>query len=193
LLVAGIDAVIAPTITPWFVRRFGTTRVVLGGMIVGVAAYASFLPLRADWANGVMLPTLVLIGVAFAFVYGPLTIAATDGIAESEQGLASGLLNASVQFGAALILAVVTAVNVTATGDDPSAEALLDGYRTALLVPLAAVSLPALIMATGLRRRSTGTAAESCDLGPCPPDERWRPVRLARRVGVHRGRVSLPP
>ncbi len=168
LLVAGIDAVIAPTITPWFVRRFGTTRVVLGGMIVGVAAYASFLPLRADWAYGVMLPTLILIGVAFAFVYGPLTIAATDGIAESEQGLASGLLNASVQFGAALILAVVTAVNVTATGDDPSAEALLDGYRTALLVPLAAVSLAALIMATGLRRRSTVTAAESCDLGPCP-------------------------
>jgi len=167
LLIAGIDAVIAPTITPWFVRRFGTIRVVLGGMVVGIGAYASFLPLHADWAYVAMLPSLILIGVAFAFVYGPLTIAATDGIAESEQGLASGLLNASVQFGAALILAVVTAVNVTATGDNPSPAALLDGYRTALLVPLVTVALAALITATGLRQRATAGVADRCDLGAC--------------------------
>ena len=167
LLVAGIDAVIAPTLTPWFVQRFGTGRVILGGMLAGVAAYAAFLPLDADWAYVAMLPALILIGVAFAFVYGPLTIAATDGIDESEQGLASGLLNASVQFGAALILAVVTAVNVTATGEDPTQRELLVGYRTALLVPLAAVSLAALITATGLRRRSTVATAGQCDLATC--------------------------
>ena len=167
LLVAGIDVVIAPTQTPWFVQRFGTGRVILGGMLVGVAAYAAFLPLDADWAYVAMLPALILIGVAFAFVYGPLTIAATDGIDESEQGLASGLLNASVQFGAALILAVVTAVNVTATGADPTQRELLVGFRTALLVPLAAVALAALITATGRRRRSTVATAGQGDLATC--------------------------
>ncbi len=85
--------------------------------------------------------------------FGPLTIAATEGVDESEQGLASALFNASVQFGAALVLAVVTAVNVVATGDDGSSEALLDGYRTALIVPLVGVSLAALVTASGLRRR----------------------------------------
>jgi MFS family permease len=153
LMVAGIDAVIAPTITPVLVRRFGTLRVLLAGTVLGVAAYASFLPLRADWTYGLMLPTLILIGLAFALAYGPLTIAATAGVDESEQGLASGLLNASVQFGAALILAVVTAVNVVATGDGASPEALLDGYRAALIVPIVGVSLAALITASGLTRR----------------------------------------
>ena len=64
-----------------------------------------------------MLPTLILLGLAFSLAYGPLTIAATDGVAEEEQGLAGGLLNVSFQFGAALGLAVVTAVAVAAAGD----------------------------------------------------------------------------
>jgi len=57
-----------------------------------------------------------------------------------------------VQFGAALVLAVVTAVNVVTTGDDPTPDAMLDGYRTALIVPIVGVTLAALITTTGLRR-----------------------------------------
>ena len=153
LIVAGIDAVIAPTITPTLVRRFGNQRVLLAGTLLAVAAYTAFLPLDVDWSYAMMLPTLILIGLGFAFAFGPLTIAATDGVDESEQGLASALFNASVQFGAALVLAVVTAVNVVATGDDESPAALLHGYRTALIVPLVGVALAALITASGLRRR----------------------------------------
>ncbi len=153
LIVAGIDAVIAPTITPSLVRRFGNQRVLLAGTLLAVAAYAAFLPLRVDWSYAMMLPTLILIGLGFAFAFGPLTIAATDGVDESEQGLASAMFNASVQFGAALVLAVVTAVNVVATGDDASPSALLDGYRAALVVPLVGVALAALITASGMRRR----------------------------------------
>jgi MFS family permease len=153
LMVAGIDAVIAPTITPLLVRRFGNLRVALAGAGFGIAAYLAFLPVERDWAYAAMLPSLLLIGVAFSLAYGPLTIAATEGVDESEQGLAGGLLNASVQFGAALVLAVVTAVNVTVTGDSPTADDLLDGYRTALLVPIAGVALAAVITGSGLRRR----------------------------------------
>ena len=46
-------------------------------------------------------------------------------------------------FAGALMLAVVTAVNVVVTGDDPNRAALLDGHRAALL---------AAITASGLRR-----------------------------------------
>jgi MFS family permease len=166
LLVAGIDAILAPTVTPWFVRRFGNVRVIFAGMLLGVAAYATFLRVGEDWAYGLLVPGLVLIGLAFALTYGPLTIAATDGVAEAEQGLAGGLLNASVQFGGALMLAVVTAVNVVVTGDDPSRAALLDGYRAALVVPLVAVVVGAVITAAGLRRPGGATVAVE---GTAPP------------------------
>jgi MFS family permease len=161
LMVCGIDAIIAPTITPVLVRRYGNLRVLLAGMIVGIVAYALFLPLGADWTYGMMLPALLLIGIAFAFAYGPLTIAATDDIAESEQGLAGGLLNASVQFGAALILAVVTTVNVVVTGDDTSNSSLMEGYRAALIVPLVGVILATAITASGIRRHTAVAAADA--------------------------------
>jgi MFS family permease len=151
LMVAGLDAVLAPTVTPLLVRRYGIVPVTVAGMVLASAAYVWFLAVEADWAYAVMLPSLILIGLGFALAYGPLTIAATDGIAESEQGLAGGLLNASVQFGAALILAVVTAVNVSVTGTDPTDADLLDGYRMALIVPAATVVIAAAITATGLR------------------------------------------
>jgi hypothetical protein len=90
--------------------------------------------------------------VAFALAYGPLTIVATDGIAEAEQGLAGGLLGTSFQFGAALGLSVVTAVNVAVLGDGRSAEAGLEALHVALLVPVVAAGLAAVVIAGGLRR-----------------------------------------
>jgi predicted MFS family arabinose efflux permease len=153
LMVAGIDAVLAPTLAPWLVKRFGTTRVIFAGLALAAVAYALFLPIGLDSAYTAMLPTMILIGVAFALAYGPLTIAATDGVAEAEQGLASGLLNSSFQFGAALGLSAVTAVNVAAT-ESGAPEALLDGYRAALIVPVAGALLGVLITAAGLRERT---------------------------------------
>jgi len=152
LLIAGLDVALAPTLTPKLVDRFGTTPVILAGMLVAAAAYGLFLPVGPDWGYLQMLPSLVLLGIAFALAYGALTIAATDGIAEDEQGLAGGLLNVSFQFGAALGLAIAAAVNVAATGAGGSPDALLDGYRSAFLVPVAAVVVGAAITAAGLRR-----------------------------------------
>lgn len=157
LLLAGLDALIAPTITPILVRRFGTMPVLFGGVLCAVLAYALFLPLGADWSYLLMAPTFLLIAIAFACAFGPFTIAATDGVDAREQGLAAGLLNVSVQFGAALGLAAVTAVNLAATGD--GAAGLLDGYRAALVVPVVAATLSAVIVATGLRRGSVRWSA----------------------------------
>lgn len=168
LLVAGIDAILGPTVVPGLVRRFGHRALILAGMVVAAVAYASFLPLGADWSYGLMVPGLVLLGVAFALAYGPLAIAATDGVDEAEQGLAGGLLNASTQFGGALVLAVVAAVNVAVTGDDPTAAAMLDGYRAALVVPVVGVVLGIALTAAGLRRSDADAGAPAATPGVAP-------------------------
>jgi MFS family permease len=154
LLVAAIDAVLAPTLTPRLVSRFGTTAVITAGFAIGALAYALFLPVGLDWSYLAMFPTLLLTGVAFALAYGPLTIAATSGIAPEEQGLAGGLLNTSLQFGGALGLAIVAAVDVAATGSDGSPQALLDGFHTALIVPVALAVVGAAVTALGLLPRT---------------------------------------
>ncbi|MFE7622527.1 MFS transporter [Streptomyces sp. NPDC057509] len=158
MLVIGVDAVLSPTLTPRLVDRFGTARVIFGGLLLAVVSYGLFLPLGADWSYAAMFPGLLILGLAFSLAYGPLTIVATDGIAEEEQGLAGGLLYTAFQFGAALGLSAVTAVSVAAT-HGRSTAALLDGYRAGLLVPFAAAVLAASISAFGLRTRRGGEPA----------------------------------
>ncbi|UGQ15664.1 MFS transporter [Yinghuangia sp. ASG 101] len=159
MTVIGIDAILSPTLTPKLVERFGNARVVFGGLLLATAAYALFLPVGIDWTYLVMLPSLLLLGLAFALTYGPLTIAATDGVDEAEQGLAGGLLYTSFQFGAALGLSAVTAVNVAAT-DASTPGAVLGGYRAALLVPLCAAVVAAAVTAFGLRSPTRAAPAE---------------------------------
>lgn len=164
MLVIGIDAVLSPTVVPKLVERYGNGRLIFGGLLLAALAYGLFLPLGADWTYLAMLPGLVLLGLAFALVYGPLTIAATEGVAEAEQGLAGGLLYTAFQFGAALGLAGVT-------GAAAGAAEPLDGYRAALLVPFAAVLVAAAVALPGLRRSGAADAAGAGAAKPTPdPD-----------------------
>ena len=146
--IMGIDLVLAPLLTPSLVRRFGNVPVMVAGFASATLAFALFLRVDDDWGYLHMLPMLLLVGVAFALAYGPLTLAATEGVEESEQGLAGGLLYTSFQFGAALGLALVTIVLV---GDRSGAPGVGD-YRTALLVPVA-MALAAALAVVPLRRR----------------------------------------
>jgi hypothetical protein len=66
-------------------------------------------------------------------------MAATDGVADDEQGLASGLVNTSFQLGGALVLAIVAAV-VAGGGRTQSAASLLHSYHVGLGV-VAGISL----------------------------------------------------
>ncbi|WP_211247431.1 MFS transporter [Cryptosporangium arvum] len=143
MLVVGIDTVLAPTLTPWLVDRFGTGRVLFGGVASAVAAYSLFLPVAPDRTYAAMLPGLLLLGLAFALSYGPLTMAATDGVDEPEHGLAGGLLYTSIQFGTALGIAGVTALS-TAGG--------MDGIRAGLVLPVVAAAAALGVTAVGLRR-----------------------------------------
>jgi MFS family permease len=158
LMIVGLDSILAPTLTPLLVNHFGNSRVIFGGFVLAAAAYALFLPVGAEWTYAAMLPTLILLSLAFSLAYGPLTIAATDGVAEAEQGLAGGVLTTSFQFGSALGLAVVVAV-ITETTTTPAQT--LDGFRTALFVPLAAAILGLLASAPGLVTRPAMESAEA--------------------------------
>lgn len=144
MLAIGADAVLAPTLTPRLVNRYGNPKVIVAGLALAVLSYVLFLPIGLDTGFLAMFPTMIVLGLAFALAYGPLTIVATDGVDESEQGLAGGLLYTSFQFGAALGLAASTAV-ITATAGG------VDGYRAALVVPIVAAVLATLVSAIGLR------------------------------------------
>ncbi len=149
LLAIGIDAILAPTLTPKLVEKFGNVKVIFGGMVLAAIGYALFLRMDLDWAYAAMFPTMLLLGLAFSLSYGSLTIAATDGIDAEEQGLASSLVNTAFQFGAALGLSAVSAVAVFNLGLEVGSEARIEALRIALLIPVAAASMAALIMMTG--------------------------------------------
>jgi EmrB/QacA subfamily drug resistance transporter len=113
--------------------RFGTERVIVAGLVAFVIGYA--LMLRIDETltyASVFLPTMILIGVGFALCFPMLNIQATAGIADNEQGVASGLVQTSFQVGGAIVLAVITAI--VSTHDAGNATEVVDAYRTALVV-----------------------------------------------------------
>jgi hypothetical protein len=107
----------------------------------------------------------MLIGVAFGLGFSALSLAATAGIPDEEQGLAASLFQTSFQVGGAIVLAIVTAV-VEAGGASQitTAQATLGAYRPALAVITAISALGALTALSGLlpaRRRAVVTVAES--------------------------------
>ncbi len=136
------------------IGRLGLRTTLLSGttlMAVGVLSL-TFVSTGGSYLLNV-LPGLMLVGIGSGLSYAPAMIAATTGVAPKEQGLASGVLNTSLQIGGALGLAVLVSVAVAATGaaDIPSGEALTAGYRAgfrwAVVLPplifLSALALPA--------------------------------------------------
>jgi hypothetical protein len=146
-------ALLAPRIAP-LVMRFGVRRLVTVGIASTGLGYVLFLPIGLDSAYATaILPTIVLAGFGFALAYGPVNIAATSGVPAHEQGLASGLVNTSFQFGGALVLAITTAVNNANVGADGSAQSLLDGFQAAVVVSVAAAALGVAVTALRVRTR----------------------------------------
>ena len=148
-----IVALLSPRLAP-LVGRFGVQRLILAGLAMLVPAYALFLGagLHSGYATA-MLPTFLLAGLGFGLAFGPLNIAATNGIAPHEQGLAGGLLNTSFQFGGALFLAVATAVYNANVGAGGTPQALLDGFHPAIYVSVFAAVLGVTVMAAARRPR----------------------------------------
>lgn len=159
--VIGIDLVLAPIVTPPLVRRFGNAAIMVVGFVFAAVGYGLFLRVGPDWSYLDMLPSLILIGIAFTLAYGPLTLAAADGVDEEEHGLAGGVLYTAFQFGAALGLAIIAVVL-----DRPDHGVSLADYRSGHIVPTvlagaAAVTVGAAILA----RRQSRPASSSVHSG----------------------------
>ena len=138
------------------VNRFGAERVVTAGLTSLALGYALFL--RIDVHPNyplLILPSMLLLGLGFALAFPALNIQATSGVADDEQGLASGLVQTAFQVGGAITLAVVTVViGVNTHGTTP--DAVLAGYRPGLVLVLgvALVGVAATALLGGLRRKA---------------------------------------
>ena len=139
--------------------RVGTQRLIVASFISLVAGYVLFLRLDASASYvTLVLPTVLLIGLGFATGFPALNIQATAGVADHEQGLASGLVNTSLQVGGAIVLAIVSAVVSSHPGAD-----LLDGFRTAVGVVSGVALLALLVSASGLVGRASAEPAFARD------------------------------
>ncbi|MBD5787422.1 MFS transporter [Cellulosimicrobium terreum] len=167
MLLMAVDVVLAPALTPRLVDRFGVPRVIVAGLVAGALAAAWFLGSGLDWTYAVMVPSMLLVGVAFALVYGPLAIGATTGVGDDEQGLAGGVLNTSFQLGAAIGISAATAVSVLALGERTGAAAGLDAFHAALWVSVALFTTAAVVMGAP-RRRSPAAVAVPDAAGQVP-------------------------
>ena len=138
------------------VTRHGTARLVAIGALSSVIGYA--LILRLDTAPdyvAILLPTILLIGVGFALGFPTLNMQATNGVADHEQGLASGLVQTSFQIGGAMALAVTTAIVTAQAGGSTDPAILVDAYRSALAlcVGIAGVGAVIALSAVAMERR----------------------------------------
>jgi predicted MFS family arabinose efflux permease len=132
--------------------RIGTGRMIVLGMSFFVAAYALSLRIGSEPAYlSTVLPTMLLVGLGFSITFPALNIQATAGVADHEQGLASGLLNTAGQVGAALVLAVATAVIDSQARGITAPAGMLSAYRPALGLVVGVAVLGLLVSLPGLR------------------------------------------
>jgi len=124
-----------------------------------VAGYALFLRIGPipDYP-AVILPSVLLIGAAFGLGFSSLNIQATAGVANQEQGLASGILQTSFQVGGAIVLAIVTAIVDAGGANRVVTTQALTAYRPALEVITGVAALGVVIALSGLSPLRTRNA-----------------------------------
>lgn len=164
-LPAGIIVAASATRMDRVLDRVPTPWLLIGGFAAFLGGYLWFA--RAEPGMGYanfLLPTIILLGIGFAITFPSVTSQGTAGVADDEQGLASGLVNTSVQVGGALMMAVVTAV-LASSGKTTAPGELLGGMTTAIWVvsALAVTGLLAAVAVTwsGRRTRSDRAVTEA--------------------------------
>ena len=132
---------------------------------------------HGDYASHV-LPAMIVIGSGLGLSFVPITIAATNGVASGDSGLASGLLNTTQQVGGSLGLAVLSSVSTSRTtsaldGGSALPVALTHGFKGAILVAalLCAIGVVlALALLPGRRRERKDEEIEAITISAirCP-------------------------
>ncbi|GAA4048739.1 MFS transporter [Arthrobacter methylotrophus] len=161
LLPTGLLVATSAPFADRFIEKFGAPKLILAGLTAMGLGYVLFLRVGTS-PNYVLdiLPSVLLLGVGFALAFPSINVQATAGIRDSEQGLAAGLIQTSTQVGAALVLAVTTALvsghgTSDGTSSTVSAAAMLDQYRPGLALSAAVAIAALLVAASPARRRRT--------------------------------------
>jgi EmrB/QacA subfamily drug resistance transporter len=139
-------------------------------LIAGLAAAAAGLvlfartPVDGDYLTDVAL-VMLLLGTGAGLAFPALMTLAMSGATESDAGLASGLVNTTVQVGGAVGLAVLATLATERTNGllaegEPAAAALNSGYHLAYLIGAALIVVAIAVAAVLLRPQSRGAAAQ---------------------------------
>jgi sugar phosphate permease len=118
---------------------------------------------------------MVLLGLGAGLGFPSLMTLAMSGATPSDSGLASGLVNTSVQVGGAIGLAVLATLATERTdgllADGESAAAALNsGYHLAYLIGAALVGVAIAVAVFVLRSDDpSGAAASGAEVGPAEP------------------------
>ena len=159
-LPAGVLVAAASTRMGPVLDRFGPPRIIAIAFVCLAAGYAWFLRIGpAPDYPAVILPSVLLIGAAFGLGFSSLNIQATAGVADQEQGLASGILQTSFQVGGAIVLAIVTAVVDAGGANRVVTSQALPAYRPALEVITGISAFGVAIALGGLSARRRRPAA----------------------------------
>jgi EmrB/QacA subfamily drug resistance transporter len=150
----------ASSLAPRAIARLGPRHTMTLGMLlvaVGLAWYSGLGPDSSYLAAVIPGSVAVAAGVGLALVSA--TIVAVQGVPPSESGLASGLLNSARLMGGALGLAALSTVAASSThaalaaGSGP-AQALTDGYGSALRAGAIVCVVGAAVAAAVIRPRA---------------------------------------
>ncbi|MFF2407938.1 MFS transporter [Streptomyces sp. NPDC058092] len=95
-------------------------------------------PVKASYVSDI-LPTLLLCAAGYGLAMVPLVVAAVSGVAKSESGAASGVLNTGQQIGGAAGLAVLATLASSRLDDELAAgtalpDSLLESFHSAFLL-----------------------------------------------------------
>jgi EmrB/QacA subfamily drug resistance transporter len=152
---------IAAGISSQLLARTGTRPVIVTGSLIaaGGVYYLSRIPVGGSYLAD-LLPGMMIMSIGLGAVFVAVTTAANAGVPADKAGLAAALLNASQQVGAALGLAIFSAIATSRTSDllashAPPADALTSGFQRALLA-----SSIFLVAAAVVGLRTTNTRGE---------------------------------
>jgi EmrB/QacA subfamily drug resistance transporter len=136
-----------------FATKVGVRPIAAAGMLLTVLGMGLLtqLPTHGSYLANV-LPSIVVSSLGMGAVFMPLTLVATTGLEDEDQGLASGLFNTSQQIGGALGLAILSTIAAGRT-HGPSAGALVHGFHYAFVGAACFVAAALVTMLALLRKR----------------------------------------
>jgi EmrB/QacA subfamily drug resistance transporter len=152
---------IAAGISTGLVARIGTRPIIIAGALIGAGGvyWLSMIPVHGSYLTD-LLPGLVVMALGLGAVMVGVQNAANAGVPADKAGLAAALITTSSTVGAALGLAILTAIATSRTGHliaahANTAHALTGGFHAALVVCSAFLVAAAVIAA-----RATNTRGE---------------------------------